>query len=148
MHGSKRSSRDDYLVDSAGGVTRRERRRAAPEQDAGEKRRFERMSISRRARATELDAFGTPGMPFDCTVHNISRGGLGLCAPRMVHSNRALFVEVFGQPNEEPRLFFGVVRQCRYVEAQGYFIGVQFEPIPKTAPVDAWLTNRRRSKSN
>jgi len=108
-----------------------------------EKRKFERVSVSRQAVATELDQFGSPGSPFDCTVFNISRGGLGICASRMVHVDRRIFIEVPGQPGHEPRLFYGNVRQVRYVEAQGYIVGIQFEPIPKSGPVDTWLTRRK-----
>lgn len=138
----------EQWVDANGAIIRRDRRRAALHAEPGEKRRFERMVMNRGAVAIELDQFGTPGAPFDCLIQNISRGGLGLIAARMVHTERRLFIEVPGQPGAQGRLFFGVVRQCRYVEAQGYFVGIQFEPIPKTSSVEAWLMQRKRARVN
>lgn len=147
MAASKPSGQDDHWVDASGAVVRRDRRRKKPE-GPGEKRQFERIALYRRARATELDPFGTPGAPFECSIQNISRGGLGLIAARMVHAERRVFIEVPGQTEEENRIFFGMVRQCRYVEGQGYFVGVQFEAMPKSGPVDAWLNQRRRTRAN
>jgi hypothetical protein len=109
-----------------------------------EKRQFERIPVSRQARLIELDSFDAPGQPFPCTVLNVSRGGIGLCVIRMIHLERRVFVEVMGNPGDRPRLFFGTVKQVRYVEGQGHIVGIQFEPIPSSTPVAKWLSRRKR----
>lgn len=107
-----------------------------------EKRQFERIAVDRRATGVELDPFGAPGAPFECTIQNLSRGGLGLCATRMIHLDRRLFIEVEDAEGKF-RLLFGMVRQVRYVEGQGYIFGIQFEPLPTTGPAAAWMSKRR-----
>lgn len=143
MASKSRSTRGEEWVDSTGAVVRADRRRPQLTPSETEKRTFERLAISRKARVTEVDQFGTPGSEVACSATNISRGGMGLCLPRMIHLNRGVLIEVFGGANEPPRLFYGLVRQCRYIEGQGYIVGIQFEVMPKTTALEMWRNDRK-----
>lgn len=59
----------------------------------------------------------------------------------MVYLGQFLFVEVENAPGA-PRLLFGIVRQSRYCEGEGYAIGVEFRSIPRTSAIRNWLMQR------
>jgi hypothetical protein len=143
MGRTKFNEAEEQWIDANGVWSPRKRLKTKAKSSArAEQRRFERTAVNRAAVAVELDPFGAPGTPFECTIMNVSRGGVGLCAMRMVHIDRRLFIEV-NDPDKKCRLLFGTVRQVRYVEAQGYIFGVQFEPIPTSGPAATWVAKRK-----
>ena len=130
--------------------TQRELIDFAPYLDAGpgpdpahpNRRRFDRVEFQKMVHVTELDDFGNPASSWECRVVDLSRCGLGLRSRRMVHHGRGLLIEVQGLPGQPGRVLFGVVRQSRYAEGEGYAVGLEFKSIPHTTPVRAWLSQR------
>jgi hypothetical protein len=118
-------------------------RAAAPK--PANRRRFERITVLKRARVTELDSFDSPGAEFECTIVDISRGGLALCSARMVHLDRRVLIELNGPTEGSSRVLFGIVKQVRYVEGKGCITGIQFEEMPRSAKVESWLAQRRNT---
>jgi hypothetical protein len=108
---------------------------------AANRRRFERLNYLKCVRLTELDDFGNPAASWECRVVDLSRGGLGVRSRRMVHKGRSILIE-FPNVAGKTKLLFGVVRQSRYAEGEGYVIGVEFQAIPKTPAVRSWLDQR------
>lgn len=106
------------------------------------RRRFERVGFLKSVQVTELDDFANPGASWDCRVVDLSRGGLGLRSRRMVHKGRCMLVEVAGLEGQKSKVLFGVVRQSRYAEGEGYAIGLEFKSMPKTASVRLWLSQK------
>src|SRR5690606_28447665 len=86
---------------------------------AANRRLFERHPVDFRARVTELDQFGNPGMSWECRLVDVSRGGIGLRSRRMSYQGRHMLVEV-ERARGQVKLLFGVVRQSRYSEGEGY----------------------------
>lgn len=114
--------------------------RADPAADEGSSRRnWERSSFPRDVRVCELDDDGVPGAEWACRAADISRGGIGLRSRRMVHEGRKIFIRVPTGPDGAEKLLFGVVRQSRYQQGEGFVIGVRFEEIPRTWAVTRWL---------
>lgn len=112
--------------------------------DAGtgtSRRRFERVEYTKAVRITEVDDFGNPTSSWECRIVDLSRGGVGIRSRRMVHQGRAVLIEVPGVEGTT-KLLYGVVRQCRYAEGEGYAVGVEFKAVPQTQTIRLWLTNR------
>jgi hypothetical protein len=103
-------------------------------------RRHERVVCDKPVRAYEIDESGTVGPGWEARLTDISRGGMGLTARRMVHNGRGVFVE-WDDP-DLGKLYFGIVRQADYREGIGYTIGLQFEEVPNTKHVVRWLHQR------
>jgi hypothetical protein len=110
--------------------------------DSGNRRQFERHPVDRPAKVTEMDEFGNPGPCWLCRLVDISRGGLGIRSKRMVHMGRGVLIELDGATPGAGKLLYGVVRQSRYVESEGYAVGVQFRSVPTTSAVRNWLSMR------
>jgi hypothetical protein len=110
--------------------------------ELGNRRQFERHSVDRPAKVTEMDEFGNPGPCWLCRLVDISRGGLGIRSKRMVHMGRGVLIELDGTTPASTKLLYGVVRQSRYVESEGYAVGVQFRSVPTTSAVRNWLSMR------
>jgi hypothetical protein len=116
--------------------------RASPGADLSNRRQFERHPVDRPAKVTEMDEFGNPGPCWLCRLVDISRGGLGVRSKRMVHMGRGVLIELDGATPAATKLLYGVVRQSRYVESEGYAVGVQFRSVPTTSAVRNWLSMR------
>jgi hypothetical protein len=115
----------------------------SPAPTAGSNRRqFERHAMDRPARVTEMDEFGNPGPCWLCRIVDVSRGGMGLRSKRMVHVGRGMLVEIDGIPPAQTKLLFGLVRQSRYAEGEGYAVGIQFKALPATTSVRNWMAAR------
>ena len=113
-----------------------------PSKDAASnRRRFERVGYNKNVRVTELDDFGHPAADWECRVVDLSRGGIGVRSRRMVHKGRSILIE-FANVNGATKVLFGVVRQSRYAEGEGYVIGVEFQAVPKTQSIRVWLDQR------
>jgi hypothetical protein len=110
--------------------------------ELGNRRQFERHAVDRPAKVTEMDEFGNPGPCWLCRLVDISRGGLGVRSKRMVHMGRGVLIELDGATPAATKLLYGVVRQSRYVESEGYAVGVQFRSVPTTSAVRNWLSMR------
>jgi hypothetical protein len=122
--------------------TRKRSRHGAAQSALPENRRqFERVAFSNNIRVTELDDFGNPAAGWDCRVADLSRGGMGFRSRRMIHKGRSVLIE-FANVGGATKLLFGVVRQSRYAEGEGYVVGVEFQAVPKTQPVRVWLGQR------
>jgi hypothetical protein len=110
---------------------------------ASSRREWERKSYQQQVQVCELDDAGAPGPEWTCRAVDISRGGIGLRSRRMVHAGRRLFIKVSAGRGSKGKLLFGVVKQSRYQEGEGFVIGVKFEEIPQTWAITKWLTSSR-----
>jgi hypothetical protein len=79
---------------------------------------------------------------------DLSRGGLGLRSRRMVHQGRCLFVRIDLGKAKPSKVLFGLVKQCRYSEGEGYAVGLEFRTIPETPTVKAWMAQNGLSGNN
>lgn len=105
------------------------------------RRLFERHLVDCSCRVTELDEFGHPGGTWTCRLADLSRSGAGLRSRRMVHQGRHVFIEL-ESASGAPKLLFGVVRQARYAEGEGYAIGIEFRAVPPNSAIRNWLAQR------
>lgn len=105
-----------------------------------ERRIFERLALDKASIVTELDEFGNPAASWSCRIVDLSRGGLGLRSRRMVHQGRCLFIRIDLGKNRPAKLLFGVVKQSRYSEGEGYAVGLEFRTVPESPSVKAWMT--------
>jgi hypothetical protein len=112
-----------------------------------ERRIFERLALDKASIITELDEFGNPGASWSCRIVDLSRGGLGLRSRRMVHQGRCLFIRIDLGKNRPAKLLFGVVKQSRYSEGEGYAVGLEFRTVPETPSVKAWMAQNGLSAS-
>ncbi len=110
------------------------------------RRQWERKAFIQAVQVCELDDAGAPGPEWTCRAVDISRGGIGLRSRRMVHAGRKVFIKISpGRgSSSKGKLLFGVVKQSRYQEGEGFVIGVKFEEIPQTWAITKWLTSSRR----
>ena len=131
----------ELIVSRTGAQRLRPRAKGTPEPKASNRRRFERVPLDRSGALTELNEMGDPGASWPCRLVDLSRGGMGLRSRRMVHLGRLVLLVVVLGPDTPPKLLCGEVRQCRYVQGEGYVIGVLFRAPPPTATVKAWLAN-------
>lgn len=104
------------------------------------RRQWQRRPFHQAVEVCELDESGAPSAEWACRAVDISRGGIGLRSRRMVHVGRRLFIRIKGAAGAQPKLLFGVVKQSRYQEGEGFVIGVKFEEIPQTWAITKWLT--------
>ena len=77
--------------------------------------------------------------PFRGGCVDISRGGLGLLVPRLLHVGTELFVVLRGPKTRAERPLFGVVRSIGYFEGLGHRVGVQFRAPPQTWQANNFL---------
>ena len=110
--------------------------------EGSNRRRYERHLYEREGMLTELSPTGQPAGTWPVRLQNLSRCGMGLCSKRMVHVARHVLLELPGFQGGPARLHFGVVRQTRYAEGEGYIVGVEFQPRPKTQAIQQWLRKR------
>jgi hypothetical protein len=106
------------------------------------RRGYERFTLDRPGRVTELDQFGNPGHTWAVRVVDLSRGGVGIRSRRMVHQGRLVVVEMDTAEPGRCKVLLGVVKQSRYAEGEGYAIGVQFKAFPMTATLRSWMAAR------
>lgn len=104
------------------------------------RRDFDRYALDRPGRLTEIDQFGNPGATWKVRVVDLSRGGVGIRSRRMVHLGRMVMVELDTAEPGRCKLLYGVVRQSRYAEGEGYAVGVQLRAIPQSTSIRAWMT--------
>jgi hypothetical protein len=105
------------------------------------RRRFDRVACTKSVRVTEMDGFGNPTSTWDCRIVDLSRGGTGLRSRRMIHTGRSVIIEVPGVDGAT-KVLYGVVRQCRYAEGEGYAVGVEFRALPAGQGIRQWLAGR------
>ena len=105
-----------------------------------DRRRHERFGLDHPGRITEIDHFGNPTHSWSVRIVDLSRGGLGVRSRRMVHVGKAVLVECSTAEPGGKKVLYGVVKQSRYSEGEGYAIGVQFRDMPKTASIRNWCT--------
>lgn len=106
------------------------------------RRRHDRVTLSRPARVTELDEIYCPRQSWDCQLFDISRSGLGLSSKRMVHPDRVVLVELLGPTGAGEKVFCCVVRQSRYIAGEGHIVGVQFREMPRNTSIEQWAHER------
>lgn len=110
-----------------------------------DRRLYSRYPVDCTCRITEVDDQGNPGATWEGRMADLSRGGMGIYTRRMVHLGREIFVEVEGKAGNT-KLVFGVIRQSRYSEGKGYFIGIEFREPPQTSGVRNWLLQRKQRR--
>jgi hypothetical protein len=106
------------------------------------RRLFDRHAVNRACRVTELDQLGNPGASWECRIVDLSRSGLGLRSRRMAYQGRHILVEIPAATDRPAKVLFGVIRQSRYSEGEGYAIGVEFRAMPQSTVVRNWLSQR------
>lgn len=107
---------------------------------ADERRIFERLALDKSSIVTELDEFGNPAASWSCRIVDLSRGGLGLRSRRMVHQGRCLFIRIDLGKTQPSKLLFGIVKQSRYSEGEGYAVGLEFRTVPESPSIKAWMS--------
>lgn len=105
------------------------------------RRAHERRNFDRLVLVYELDDGGIPGPEWQCRAVDISRGGIGLRSRRMVHAGRKLFIRFPAGHGVPEKLLFGVVKQSRYQEGEGFVIGVKFEEEPHSWAIAKWAAS-------
>jgi hypothetical protein len=107
-----------------------------------DRRQHERFGLDHPGRITEVDQFGNPTQTWNVRIVDLSRGGMGVRSRRMVHVGKAVLVECSTAEPGGRKLLYGMVKQSRYSEGEGYAIGVQFREVPNTAAIRNWCSAR------
>lgn len=113
----------------------------SPSTGSATRRAHERRGFDRHVLVYELDDAGIPGQEWQCRAVDISRGGIGLRSRRMVHAGRRLFIRFPAGHGAPEKLLFGVVKQSRYQEGEGFVIGVKFEEQPQSWGIAKWAAS-------
>ncbi|MEX2219294.1 MAG: PilZ domain-containing protein [Phycisphaerales bacterium] len=105
------------------------------------RRRHERTVFVKPVWVSELNDRGEPGPVWKCRGVDLSRAGIGLRSRRHIHTGRLVILEVPG-PEGAKRALFGIVRQSRYAEGEGYAVGIEFRDPPASDSVKIWMAER------
>jgi hypothetical protein len=95
---------------------------------------------------TELDEHEKVLRVFPVRGRDLSRSGMGLLSPSMIHTNRRLllkFPTAARGGGESTTLLFGVVRYSRYCPGKGYVVGVRLQTMPTTPAFKELVTAAR-----